>query len=63
MAHSSAITDMKQQAVRELLDCKMFVDALDAKEVENVSDLVGTHIFTHPINPEYLTNPCIAYFG
>lgn len=58
MAHSSAITDMKQQVVRELLDCKMFVDALDAKEIENVGDLVGTHIFTHPINPEYLTNPC-----
>ena len=31
MAHSSAITDMKEEAVRQLLKCKMFVDALDAK--------------------------------
>lgn len=58
MAHSSAITNMKSEAVRQLLKCKMFVDALDAKEIKNVDDLIGTHIFTHPINPEYLKNPC-----
>lgn len=58
MSHSSAITDMKQQAVKELLNCKMFIDALDAKEIDNDCDLVGTHIFTYPINPEYLKNPC-----
>lgn len=58
MAHSSAITDMKHEAVKRLLKCKMFVDALDAKEIEDIDKLVGTHIFTHPINPEYLENPC-----
>lgn len=58
MSHSSAITDMKQEAVKELLNCKMFVDALDAKDIKDKGDLVGTHIFTHPINPNYLQNPC-----
>ncbi len=57
MAHSSAITDMKEEAVRQLLNCKMFVDALDAKHFDAVDDLVGTHIFTYPINPEYHENP------
>lgn len=58
MSHSSAITDMKQEAVRRLLKCDMFVDALDAKGIENKCDLVGKHIYTYPINPEYLKEPC-----
>lgn len=57
MAHSSAITDMKEETVRQLLKCKMFVDALDAKEFKDVDELIGTHIFTYPINPEYHENP------
>lgn len=58
MAHSSAITDMKSEAVRQLLNCDMFVAALGAKEIKNKDDLVGTHIFTYPINPDYITDPC-----
>lgn len=58
MAHSSAITDMKQEAVQQLLKCQMFIDALDAKGISDVEELVGTHIFTYPINPEYLQKPC-----
>lgn len=58
MAHSSAITKMKSEAVRHLLDCDMFVAALDAKEIKNRDELVGTHIFTYPINPDYIKDPC-----
>ncbi len=48
MAHSSAITDMKQEAVQQLLKCQMFVDALDAKEITDVEELVE-HIFLHTL--------------
>lgn len=40
MPHSSAITDMKQEAIRRLLQCDMFIDALDVKDIENKCDLV-----------------------
>lgn len=58
MAHSSSITNMKEEAVRQLLNCDMFVDALDAKDFTDRDELIGTHIFTYPINPDYLTEPC-----
>lgn len=57
MAYSSATTEMKQEAVKQLLNCDMFVDALDAVDIEDKSDLVDTHIFTYPINPDFIHEP------
>lgn len=54
MAYSSVTTDMKQEVVKHLLSCDLFVDALDAQGIKDKDDLVGTHIFTYPLNPEYL---------
>lgn len=57
MAHSMVVSEMKAEAVKQLLNCDLFIDALDAQDVKDKNDLVGTHIFTYPLNPEYLTNP------
>lgn len=54
MAQSSIISDMKSETVKQLLNCDLFVDALEAQNISEKSDLVGTHIFTYPLNPEYL---------
>ena len=46
MAHSMVVSRMKEEAVKQLLNCDLFIDALDAQDVKDKKDLVGTHIFT-----------------
>lgn len=57
MAHSMVVSRMKEEAVKQLLNCDLFIDALDAQDVKDKKDLVGTHIFTYPLNPEFITDP------
>lgn len=56
MAHSSIIEDMKVKVQNQILEDPILVQAIDATDLDgnDVSELIGTHIFTYAQNPNLI---------
>ena len=56
MAYSEVVSNMKQEAIKQLISNDLFIKTLDAKV--DKEDLVGNNIFTYSMNPEIIKEPC-----